>query len=103
MLARISGGSAGIREYLERGQKQGREHTRDELDQRVPLRPARYLAAPCWPDRHPTPEAVQATADGILLCANPMRCCCILWSPSGPQRVHFEHAQNRQGGHLATA
>lgn len=37
MLARVSGGSAGIREYLERGHKQGREYTRDELDQRVPL------------------------------------------------------------------
>lgn len=37
MLARIYGGSSGIKEYLEEGQKQGREYTRDELDERVIL------------------------------------------------------------------
>lgn len=37
MLARISGGSDGIKEYLEEGQKQGRVYTRDELDERVIL------------------------------------------------------------------
>jgi len=37
MLARISGGTSGIKEYLENGQKQGREYTRDELDERVIL------------------------------------------------------------------
>jgi hypothetical protein len=37
MLARISGGSSGIKEYLEEGQKQGRLYTRDELDERVIL------------------------------------------------------------------
>jgi hypothetical protein len=37
MLIRISGGSSGIKEYLERGHKQGREHSRDELDERVIL------------------------------------------------------------------
>lgn len=37
MLIRVSGGSAGIKEYLENGQKQGREFSRDELDQRVIL------------------------------------------------------------------
>jgi hypothetical protein len=37
MLVRISGGSSGIKEYLEHGQKQGRDYTRDELDERVIL------------------------------------------------------------------
>ncbi|MGZ4953943.1 MAG: hypothetical protein ACXV8Q_02430, partial [Methylobacter sp.] len=37
MLARISGGSSGIKYYLEGGHKQGREYTRDELDERVIL------------------------------------------------------------------
>jgi hypothetical protein len=37
MLVRIYGGSSGIKEYLEEGHKQGREHTRDELDERIIL------------------------------------------------------------------
>src|SRR6266498_5769001 len=37
MLIRISGGKSGIQEYLEKGHKQGREHSRDELDERVIL------------------------------------------------------------------
>lgn len=37
MLIRVGGGSSGIREYLERGHKQGRQATRDELDERVVL------------------------------------------------------------------
>lgn len=37
MLIRISGGTDGIKEYLENGQKQGREFSRDELDERVIL------------------------------------------------------------------
>lgn len=37
MLIRISGGKEGIKEYLENGHKQGREFTRDELDERVIL------------------------------------------------------------------
>jgi predicted transcriptional regulator len=37
MLIRVGGGSSGIKEYLERGHKQGREHSRDELDERVIL------------------------------------------------------------------
>jgi hypothetical protein len=37
MLARIGGGNSGIIEYLEKGRKQGRELTRDELDTRVIL------------------------------------------------------------------
>lgn len=37
MLTRISGGSAGIKEYLERGRKEGRELSRDELDERLIL------------------------------------------------------------------
>ncbi|WP_027160377.1 LPD7 domain-containing protein [Methylobacter luteus] len=37
MLVRITGGSSGIKDYLENGQKQGREYTRDELDERVIL------------------------------------------------------------------
>ena len=37
MLIRISGGTQGIKEYLENGQKQGRNFSRDELDERVIL------------------------------------------------------------------
>lgn len=37
MLIRIGGGKEGIKEYLENGHKQGREFTRDELDERVVL------------------------------------------------------------------
>lgn len=37
MLVRINGGRSGIADYLENGQKQGREQSRDELDQRVIL------------------------------------------------------------------
>jgi len=37
MLIRIRGGKEGIKEYLENGHKQGREFTRDELDERVIL------------------------------------------------------------------
>lgn len=37
MLIRVGGASSGIKEYLERGHKQGREHSRDELDERVIL------------------------------------------------------------------
>lgn len=37
MLIRISGGEEGIEEYLEEGHKQGREYSRDELDERVIL------------------------------------------------------------------
>lgn len=37
MLTRISGGREGIKEYLENGHKQGREFSRDELDERVIL------------------------------------------------------------------
>lgn len=37
MLIRVSGGHSGIAEYLETGQKQGRENSRDELDERVLL------------------------------------------------------------------
>lgn len=37
MLIRITGGSAGIAEYLETGQKQDRDFTRDDLDERVIL------------------------------------------------------------------
>ncbi|MEQ1599625.1 MAG: LPD7 domain-containing protein [Methylophilaceae bacterium] len=37
MLIRISGGTGGIKEYLESGQKQGRELSRDELDTRIIL------------------------------------------------------------------
>lgn len=37
MLARISGGNDGIVYYLEHGNKQGREYTRDELDNRLIL------------------------------------------------------------------
>lgn len=35
MLVRVGGGSAGIKDYLENGQKAGRDFTRDELDERV--------------------------------------------------------------------
>jgi hypothetical protein len=37
MLIRISGGTDGIKKYLEEGQKQGRGFSRDELDERVVL------------------------------------------------------------------
>lgn len=37
MLIRVGGGKEGIKEYLEKGHKQGREHSRDELDERVIL------------------------------------------------------------------
>lgn len=37
MLIRVRGGKAGIKEYLENGQKEGRDHGRDELDERVIL------------------------------------------------------------------
>jgi hypothetical protein len=37
MLIRVSGGQEGIKEYLELGHKQGREFSRDELDERVIL------------------------------------------------------------------
>jgi hypothetical protein len=37
MLVRISGGMDGIREYLETGRKQGREASREDLDERVIL------------------------------------------------------------------
>lgn len=37
MLIRIRGGSEGIAEYLRDGKKSGREHTRDELDERLIL------------------------------------------------------------------
>lgn len=37
MLIRVRGGSAGIKEYLERGQKDGRDFTREQLDDRVML------------------------------------------------------------------
>jgi len=37
MLIRVGGGNAGIKKYLEKGHKQGREHSRDELDERVIL------------------------------------------------------------------
>lgn len=37
MLMRISGGTEGIREYLETGRKADREWSRDELDTRLPL------------------------------------------------------------------
>jgi hypothetical protein len=37
MLIRVSGAASGIKEYLEKGHKDGRENTRDELDQRVIL------------------------------------------------------------------
>ncbi|MDA1379234.1 hypothetical protein PCI56_04265 [Plesiomonas shigelloides subsp. oncorhynchi] len=37
VLIRVSGGNSGIKEYLEEGVKNGRDYTRDELDQRVIL------------------------------------------------------------------
>lgn len=37
MLARINGGNSGIAEYLEKGIKNGRDFTRDELDSRMVL------------------------------------------------------------------
>ena len=37
MLIRVRGGDAGIKEYLENGQKDGRDYSRDELDERVIL------------------------------------------------------------------
>ncbi|WP_342616485.1 LPD7 domain-containing protein [Rhodoferax sp. GW822-FHT02A01] len=37
MLIRVRGGSSGIKEYLERGIKSGREFSRDQLDERVML------------------------------------------------------------------
>ncbi|EKF0803860.1 hypothetical protein OX317_004425 [Salmonella enterica] len=37
MLARINGGNDGVVDYLEHGNKQGREYTRDELDNRLVL------------------------------------------------------------------
>lgn len=37
MLNRVSGGTEGIKEYLENGHKQGREQTRDEIDTRIIL------------------------------------------------------------------
>lgn len=37
MLIRVRGGESGIKEYLESGQKDGRNHSRDELDERVVL------------------------------------------------------------------
>lgn len=37
MLVRFRGGKRGIAEYLRTGKKKGREHTRDELDERVVL------------------------------------------------------------------
>ena len=37
MLVRAGGGTGGLKEYLEHGQKAGRDFHRNELDQRVPL------------------------------------------------------------------
>lgn len=37
MLIRVRGGDSGIKEYLENGQKEGRDYHRDELDERVIL------------------------------------------------------------------
>lgn len=37
MIIDVSSGKAGFKEYLEHGQKKGRELHRDELDQRIPL------------------------------------------------------------------
>jgi hypothetical protein len=37
MLIRVSGGDSGVEDYLENGQKQGRENSRDELDERIIL------------------------------------------------------------------
>ncbi len=38
MLIRINGGQFGIREYLETGHKRGRDASREQLDDRIPLR-----------------------------------------------------------------
>lgn len=37
MLVRVSGGNNGIKDYLEKGQKQDRHFSRDELDRREPI------------------------------------------------------------------
>lgn len=37
MLARIGAGASGIRDYLEKGRKKGREYDRDLIDERLPL------------------------------------------------------------------
>jgi hypothetical protein len=37
MIVEINGGKSGFKEYLETGQKKGRELHRDQLDQRIPL------------------------------------------------------------------
>ena len=37
MIIRIGGGEGGFKEYLETGQKKGRDQHRDTLDQRIPL------------------------------------------------------------------
>ncbi|MDF4825590.1 relaxase, partial [Vibrio parahaemolyticus] len=37
MLIRVGGGKGGIKEYLEEGIKNGRDYSRDELDERVIL------------------------------------------------------------------
>ena len=37
MLTRVSGGNSGIEDYLEFGEKKGRTHSRDELDERLIL------------------------------------------------------------------
>ncbi|OFC63206.1 hypothetical protein BBW68_06300 [Candidatus Erwinia dacicola] len=37
MLIRCKGYNSGVKEYLEEGQKSGREFTRDELDERIIL------------------------------------------------------------------
>ena len=37
MLVRIKGGNDGIKDYLEKGQKQDRHYSRDELDRREPI------------------------------------------------------------------
>ena len=37
MIIELGGGKGGLKEYLEQGQKQGRDMHRDQLDQRVPL------------------------------------------------------------------
>lgn len=37
MLARVSGGNSGIKDYLENGRKQDRHFSRDELDKREPI------------------------------------------------------------------
>jgi len=37
MLIRVSGADSGIEDYLENGQKQGRDNSRDELDERIIL------------------------------------------------------------------